>query len=179
MVMKLNDEENISKNNESNDSQKRDQEREEKLEKKLDFETYQQLLEKYFKSYPGFFTNDGDKGVFLLGVVTSKLLRAQNDRYKLGNNVEPFWNSLYNLKLNKKRIMTLQIKVLSKLKFYHKYVFYPHNLIQAMSNYLMRAGKDFMLTDLEISWYFSHGLASYREVTNKNLELIESNKEVK
>jgi len=141
----------------------------------LEISEYLTGLEKYFETYPNFFKKDVSKGIFLLGVAVGKLLSAQRQRFKSNENAEPFWNSLYNLNLNKKKIFQIQTKVMSKLKYYIKYMPYPKNLIQSISKYIMKAGNEFRLSDIEISWYFSHGLASYYEVTNKNLiELIKN-----
>ena len=101
---------------------------------------------------------------------------AQRKRFKSNNSLEPFWNSLYNLSLNQKRIQKIHNKVVSKLKYYKKYTPYPTNLIRAISKYFMKSIDILELSDLELSWYFSHGLASYYEVTNK--KLIELNKNI-
>jgi CRISPR-associated protein Cas8b/Csh1 subtype I-B len=135
----------------------------------MNAEEYIIALNKYFDTYPGFFKNNVSKGIFLLGVATGKLLGAQRKRFKSNKNLEPFWNSLYNLSLNRKRVLKIHSNVISKLKYYTNYTPYPRNLIKAISKYLMQSGNDFNLSDLEISWYFSHGLASYYEITNSKL----------
>ncbi|MHA1375987.1 MAG: TM1802 family CRISPR-associated protein, partial [Promethearchaeota archaeon] len=109
------------------------------------------------------------KGLFLLGVATGKLLKAQRKRFQSNKGIEPFWNSLYNLNLNWKRVLKIQSNVIAKLKVYQNYTPYPANLLQSTSKYFIRAGDDHNLSDVELSWYFSHGLASYYEITNKNL----------
>jgi len=150
---------------------------EDELENYLTTEKYIDALEKYFQTYHGFFNNEISKGIFLLGVATGKLLRAQRKRFKSNKNLEPFWNSIYNLNLNQKRILQIHSNLISKLKYYTKYTPYPRNLIRSISKYLMKSGNDFNISDLEISWYFSHGLASYYEVTNKNLiKILNENK---
>ncbi|MEJ2251448.1 MAG: TM1802 family CRISPR-associated protein [Candidatus Lokiarchaeota archaeon] len=148
------------------------------LENYLKREDYLKALDKYFETYPGFFKNNVSKGIFLLGVATGKLLRAQRKRFKSNKNLEPFWNSLYNLTLNRKRILKIHSNLITKLKYYTKYTPYPRNLIRAISKYLMKSGDDFNLTNLEISWFFSHGLASFYEVTNKNLIKILNQKNI-
>lgn len=150
---------------------------EEKLENYLNAKEYQEALDVYFELYSDFFQNDISKGIFLLGVATGKLLRAQRKRFKSNKSLEPFWNSLYNLNLNRKRILKIHSNVISKLKYYTKYTPYPRNLTRAFSKYLMKSGNEFNISNLEISWYFCHGLASYYEVTNENLiKLLNQNK---
>ncbi|MBN1216333.1 MAG: hypothetical protein JXA99_12940 [Candidatus Lokiarchaeota archaeon] len=145
---------------------------EEKPESYLEAEEYLSAINKYFQTYPNFFKSDISKGIFLLGVATGKLLSAQRKRFRSNKNLEPFWSSLYNLDLNQKRILKIHSNVLLKLKYYTNYTPYPRNLFRAISKYLMKSGDEFTLSNLEISWYFSHGLASFYEVTNTNLKTI-------
>ena len=71
--------------------------------------------------------------------------------------------------MDKRKIMMIHQKVMAKSKQYIKYMKYPSNLFQAISHFLMNAGEDYELTDLEISWFFSQGMSTFREITNKNL----------
>ncbi len=146
------------------------------FENQLNNKSYIEALEIYFNKFKDLFKNDAAKGVFLLGVATGKLLRAQKKKFKSNENIEPFWKSLFNLILNKRKIMMIHTKALAKTKQYKKYMKFPSNLFKAISYYLMQTGDSFELSDLEISWFFTQGLSTYREITNKNLIVLLKNK---
>ena len=145
----------------------------------LNNKSYIEALELYFDEFKDLFKNDAAKGVFLLGAATGKLLRAQKEKFKSNENIEPFWKSLFNLILNKRKIMMIHTKALAKTKQYKKYMKFPSNLFKAISYYLMQAGNSFELSDLEVSWFFTQGLSTYREITNKKLiELLKINEKI-
>jgi len=159
----------MSKKGKVKDQMEKKENDKEKFENQINSESYIEALEFYFNEFDDFFKNDAAKGVFLLGVATGKLLRAQKKKFKSNENIEPFWKSLFNLVLNKRKIMMIHTKVIAKSKQYKKYMKYPANLFKAISHYLMKAGDSFGLSEIEISWFFSQGLSTYREITNKNL----------
>jgi len=140
---------------------------------------YNILIKNYFEKYSDFFPNVGAKASFLVGVLTGFLLeiqRIQNPDLK----IEPFWRSLHGLNIDQRLIKQIFTKAVDKLKIYERSY---SSLLGIISSYLQEAGNDFKLDKVEISWFFTHGLASYQKFrrekdnANKNTGSSENNKE--
>jgi len=120
---------------------------------------YNEIIKKYFEKYADFFPNVGAKASFLVGVLTGFLLeiqRVQNPEIK----IEPFWRSLHGLNIDQRLLKQIFTKAVDKLKNYERSY---SSLLSVISSYLQEAGNDFKLDKVEISWYFTHGLASYQK----------------
>jgi CRISPR-associated protein Csh1 len=91
---------------------------------------------------------------FLVGVYVAKLL---NEQYKLRDST-PFVRKLYGLNLNEERIKELFKEAYNKLLEYDKEHFYEW-LSQKISEYFVKIKDGWRLTDDEISFCFTCGLA--------------------
>ncbi len=122
-------------------------------------DNYRDKINQYFEKYSDFFINIPSKAVFLEGVLIGLLLevqRVQNPKKK-GN--EAFWSSLHNLRVDNRILLELFPKVVNKLKLLQR----PYsNLVSEISIYLQDAGSKWDLSNIELSWYFTHGLSSYK-----------------
>ncbi len=121
--------------------------------------TYKDVIDEYFQKYNKFFPDSVSKAIFLEGALVGFLLETQRlgNPEKKGN--EPFWNSLHNLRLDKRRLLDLFPKTVTKLKQLGKSY---SSLVHEISFYLQRAGMEWNLSQIEMSWYFTHGMASYQ-----------------
>jgi len=109
-------------------------------------------VESFFDEFSDFFDADSKKAIFLLGALTQFLLNIQS-RLK---NSQPFKARLKGLKLDKKQIEKLFPEVQNKLEEYDKN--YYKKLEEIISAYFLRAGKNWGITNDEISFYFVLGM---------------------
>ncbi len=115
------------------------------------------------------------KGVFLLGVLTQKLL----DDQKKGMESMPFLKNLKSLKMNKEDILSLLPKVVNKLYEYDEYDLFSKFLHQEISSLLLKQDK-FLLSNDEINFYFAAGMGLKGKVADVfRKSFPETNKEVK
>ncbi len=114
-------------------------------------------IDEFFNNYKGFFDRDEKKCVFLLGVLVNKLLSLQ---YKKRGS-KPFQSKLYGLKLDKKRVEYIFKEAIQKLMEYEQEdnTLYYKKLREKVAEYFVKAGDDWKLTNNEISYIFSLGMA--------------------
>ncbi len=88
----------------------------------------------YFETFQDFFRTDAHKGVFLLGVLTSFLLKIQsNDR-----NATPFRSRLKGLKMDSRDMVGLLPMIIEKLEQYKKN--YYKSLETMIAKFMVSAG---------------------------------------
>lgn len=127
-------------------------------------ETYQSIIQEYFKKYKDFFPNDQAKAVFLAGALAGFLLEVQRINKSESEGNEPFWRSLHNLNLDARTVKNLFPKIVDKLKMYKMSY---SGFVSAISEYIQQAGDFESLDRIEISWFFTHGLSSYQYLKKK------------
>lgn len=105
------------------------------------------------------------KASFLLGVLTANLL---NQQWNETNGNKPFYNKLYGLQLDEKKLRKLYPKVINKLNEYKKN-FYV-NLEKEITINFVNSDGDWNLNRDETSFYFTLGLTlpGYSRKFNKN-----------
>jgi len=122
-------------------------------------------IETFFNEFSDFFNNNEKKVVFLEGVLAQFLLNIQYSE----KNSQPFRARLKGLKLDKKQIEKLLPEIQNKLEEYGKN--YYSQLEEQISTYFVLAGKNWNLSNDEISFYFVLGmnLSKYfkSEIENK------------
>ena len=91
------------------------------------------------------------KATFLLGVLTRRLMNIQYN--ELGST--PFYNKLWGLSLDKKKIHKLYPMVINKLREYD--AGYMKDLEEEISENLARSENDWKLNRDETSYYFVLG----------------------
>ena len=109
------------------------------------------------------------KATFLLGVLTKKLMNIQ---YKeLGST--PFYNKLWGLSLDQKKIHKLYPMVINKLQEYN--AGYMKNLEEEISKNLAKSENDWKLNRDETSYYFVLGftLPNFNKKEEKESEINE------
>ena len=109
------------------------------------------------------------KATFLLGVLTRKLMNIQ---YKeLGST--PFYNKLWGLSLDQKKIHKLYPMVVNKLQEYN--AGYMRGLEEEISRNLIKSENDWKLNRDETSYYFVLGftLPNFDKIEEKEDDLNE------
>ena len=118
--------------------------------------------EVFFNSNSEFFDSPAKKGIFLLGLLTQKLLDIQYRE----RNATPFMSKLNGLKLNQRLIIRLLPMVENKLEEYKKnHIF--RDVEDKISEYFVQAGKNWNLNNDEISFYFVIGMNLAKRFRNK------------
>jgi len=108
--------------------------------------------ENFFKSYEETFPTSAHKALFLLGVLTQKLLNIQlRDR-----GAAPFRRNLKGLKMQEGDFRGLLPKIQNKLEEYDKN--YYKNLEALISDYFLLAGRNWGLSTDEMNFYFVLGM---------------------
>nr|MDO8082349.1 TIGR02556 family CRISPR-associated protein [Candidatus Freyarchaeota archaeon] len=119
-------------------------------------------VEIFFSENQDFFSTPVKMGVFLLGVLTQKLLDIQyRDR-----RATPFMCKLNGLKLSQRQIAKLLPEVQGKLEEYGKN--YYRNLEDKISGYLVEAGDKWNLNNDLISLCFVMGMNLSRRFKSKS-----------
>ena len=128
--------------------------------------------ESFFSKYSKTFSNPASKTLFLLGVLTQKLLNIQfADR-----GSTPFRKNLKGLKMKEEDFKGLFPKIQSKLEEYGKN--YYKSLETLISDYFVQAGKDWGMSTDEMNFYFVLGM-NLQESVSEALDLgKEEEKEV-
>lgn len=123
----------------------------------------------FIKQHPGFFDSNYKKGIFLVGVLTSKLIRKQ--RIELNN--EPFLRELKGLNLDKQEIKRIFTKLSNKMREWeiHKY---NYELEQEAAEYLVEEHK---ITNHEISYIFTLGMVLGNKFEQEEIEKHKANKQ--
>ena len=109
-------------------------------------------VEAFFSQFEDTFNSNAKRAVFLTGVLTSFLLQIQyHDR-----GSEPFRKNLKGLKMHQRDVLRIFPGVQNKLEEYDKN--YYSQLEQVISEYFVRAGSDWQISDDEINFYFLLGM---------------------
>jgi len=119
--------------------------------------------EEFFNKFNDFFKSSAYRAVFLLGALTQFLLNIQYSE----RGAAPFRAKLKGLKLDERGIKRLFPEVQNKLEEYKKN--YYKKLEVTISELFLQAGKDWPITNDEISFYFILGmnLSKYFKTTNR------------
>ena len=126
--------------------------------------------EGFFKDFSDTFYTPTHKAIFLLGVLTQKLLKIQ---FKERGSM-PFRKNLKGLKMNEEDFKSLLTRIQNKLEEYKKN--YYNSLERLISEYFIEAGKNWSFSKDELNFYFVLGMNLEDFMDNVlNLE----NKEVK
>ncbi len=116
-----------------------------------DYSSKNDLFNAFFDDATPFFDNNDKKAVFLIGLLTKKLLNIQ---YREENR-KPFIVRLKSLKLNRKDMQRLFYETQAKLLEYKKD--YYNDIYQIVSQYLIESNNLSQLSDNDIPFYFSLG----------------------
>lgn len=108
--------------------------------------------EKFFSSNRGTFSSSAHKALFLLGVLTQKLLNIQYRE----RNATPFRKNLKGLRMRESDFQGLLPRIQSKLEEYDKN--YYRKLEELISEYLIQAGRGWQMTTDEMNFYFVLGM---------------------
>ncbi|HDM70513.1 MAG TPA: TIGR02556 family CRISPR-associated protein [Thermotogales bacterium] len=122
-------------------------------------------LSGFFEKFPEFFDKPWKKAIFLLGVITGKLLDIQ--AVERGGN-KPFLKKLKGLKMRKNEILALLPELRNKFEQYGRMSKYYEKLFEEASENIIKAGNWNAGID-EINFVFSVGM-SLRNVLNRGEE---------
>ncbi|XRO74660.1 TIGR02556 family CRISPR-associated protein [Methanocaldococcus sp. 28A] len=114
-------------------------------------------VDEFFENYKGFFDKDEKKAVFLLGVLTNKLLALQYQK----RQSKPFQAKLYGLNLDKYKVENIFKEANKKLMEYEQEdnIVYYKKLREKVAEYFVKAGNTWNTKNSEISYIFSLGMA--------------------
>lgn len=135
----------------------------------IEGENIVEMAEKFFEANKEFFDTPAKKAIFLMGVLTQKLLNIQfSDR-----KATPFMSKLNGLKLSKRLIIKLLPEVQNKLEEYKKN--YYRDIEEKIAEYFVKAGDNWQMNNDEISFYFVLGmnLARRFKVKREEEEVVE------
>ena len=124
-----------------------------------------QTLEEFLNCFP-LLKGEAERGLFLLGVLTGKLLEIQSARLD-GN--KPFLKKLKGLKMHKRDFKNLYTELVAKLEEYDQAGEFPiltskvRNLIEKTAQYLLLSD-DWKLSDKEANFIFACGLGLSKRV---------------
>ncbi|MCD6274300.1 MAG: TIGR02556 family CRISPR-associated protein, partial [Deltaproteobacteria bacterium] len=111
--------------------------------------TYSEKIERFFAAHGGFFDCAPKKACFLTGVLVRKVLNIQ---FK-ANNATPFQKKLHGLILSESIIKNVSKEAQAKLEQYKKN--YYRELETIISQYMTIGDKNWLITNDEISFYFT------------------------
>ena len=114
--------------------------------------TYSEKIERFFAAHGGFFDCASKKACFLTGVLVRKVLNIQ---FK-ANNATPFQKKLHGLRLSESVIKNVSKEAQAKLEQYKKN--YYRELETIISQYMTIGDKNWLITNDEISFYFTTGM---------------------
>ena len=134
-----------------------------------DYGSKEELFEDFFKENMDFFSSPDKKAVFLIGLLTQKLLNVQMAKEERA----PFVNRLKGLKLGQKDIKRLLPEIQNKFTEYDAQ--YYRDIQALASSYLIKAGEKWTITDLDIPFYFSLGMNLERHINLSNKEEVKDN----
>ncbi|MEO0242814.1 MAG: TIGR02556 family CRISPR-associated protein [candidate division WOR-3 bacterium] len=103
------------------------------------------------------------KGLFLLGVLTQKLLDIQQRE----RDSKPFLKKLKGLKLRKNDINSLFTDLRIKFEEYKALTPVEEWLFSRVSSYLLQGGENWDLTTDEVNFYIATGMSLKNEIYNK------------
>jgi len=122
--------------------------------------------EEFFKSFSDTFYTPAHKAVFLLGVLTQKLLNIQYHE----RGATPFRKNLKGLKMKEDDFKSLLAKIQNKLEEYKKN--YYRSLETLISEYFVEAGRNWKINSDELNFYFVLGM-NLEDYIDKVLNLTE------
>jgi len=108
--------------------------------------------EEFFYTYKRTFNSPIPKALFLLGVLTQKLLDIQSQE----RQAKPFRKKLKSLRMKEDDFRGLLPKIQNKLEEYGKN--YYRNLEELISGYLIQAGQNWQMSADEMNFYFVLGM---------------------
>jgi CRISPR-associated protein Csh1 len=114
--------------------------------------TYSEKIERFFTAHGGFFDCAPKKACFLTGVLVRKVLNIQ---FK-ANNATPFQKKLHGLRLSESIIKNISKEAQAKLEQYKKN--YYREIETIISQYMTVGDKNWLITNDEISFYFTTGM---------------------
>ena len=117
------------------------------------------LAEDFFDRYERTFRSPPSKAVFLLGVLTEKLLNIQYDE----RGSKPFRKNLKSLMMKEEDFRGLLPKIQNKLEEYGKN--YYRSLETLISDYFLQSGQDWDMSTDELNFYFVLGMNLQATVT--------------
>ena len=109
-------------------------------------------VELFFNKFSDFFNSNAKKAIFLEGVLSQYLLNIQYQERK----ATPFRIKLKGLKLDEKQIKKLLPEIQNKLEEYGKNFY--RDLESIISSYFVSSGRDWNISNDEISFYFVLGM---------------------
>jgi CRISPR-associated protein Csh1 len=116
--------------------------------------------ESFFNNFPDTFSTPAHKAIFLLGVLTQKLLNIQFQE----RGATPFRKHLKSLKMSEKDFKALLPKIQNKLEEYGKN--YYHSLESLISEYFLEAGNNWKISTDELNFYFVLGMNLTDQIDN-------------
>ena len=142
---------------------------EQRVWEKENYNSQTEMFEDFFAKNFDFFDLPSKKGLFMVGFLAAKLLNWQALKE---NGRKPFIPKLKGLKLNKTEIKRLLPEIQNKLIEYDA-DFY-HEAQTLVATYLVEAGENWGINDLDVPFYFSLGLnmASLFKLGNKKGEVL-------
>lgn len=109
-----------------------------------------------------FLNSPSKKATFLLGVLTKKLINQQYNKL----DSTPFYNKLWGLSLDQKKIKKLYPILINKLQEYDIYKYYS-NIAEEISKNLVLSENNWKLSADETSYYFVLGYTMYKLIKNE------------
>ena len=139
--------------------------REEKSEKEvmMNQENLKERVESFFGKYQ--FDTPAKKAAFSVGMLVEYLLGVQRRERKAKFGEEPFWDKLYGLMMDERKIKNIFREALNKLRQYKKGF---KSLEEIAGKYLVEAENKWDISKDEISYYFALG------ITLSNIFILES-----
>ena len=125
--------------------------------KTMEESKFEKVYEKVGKSL----NTPAKRGIFLLGALTQMLLNIQGQE----RGSTPFFKNLKGLKMNEEDIKGLLPKVINKLIEYERFDSGKREIAEEIAKNLLSQEK-FGLSIDEINFYFTSGMALYKEVAD-------------
>jgi len=113
----------------------------------------EEKISNFFSEYS--FTQPAQRASFCVGMLVDHVLYVQRANRGVGFGDEPFWNNLYGLVMDEKKIKNIFVKALAKMRQYRSG--YP-SLEAITAKYLAEAEGRWNLSNDELSYYFVLGL---------------------
>ncbi|HHH50094.1 MAG TPA: TIGR02556 family CRISPR-associated protein, partial [Saprospiraceae bacterium] len=128
-------------------------------------------VEKFFAQFPDTFNSFEKRAVFLTGVLTQFLLNIQQRE----RGSQPFRKNLKGLKMRQRDILQIFPEAQNKLEEYGAN--YYTQLEEVISEYFVRAGSRWSITDDEINFYFLLGMDLSNATTEDGKSIFKADKE--
>ncbi len=128
-------------------------------------------IEQFFEQFPDTFDTAEKRAVFLTGVLTQFLLNIQQRE----RGSQPFRKNLKGLKMRQRDILQIFPEAQNKLEEYGAN--YYTQLEEVISEYFVRAGARWNITDDEINFYFLLGMDLSNATTEDGKPIFKVGKE--